>query len=191
MSEIKHHDLAGKARMLTRTSQALQALSLLSYRIGVVLLFTLGISIAVVLNIGVFSRYVMNSPVIWSEELARFLLIWITFVGASVEVYKKEMLSFSFSSNFIPQRAQLLMRLIIGLLTILFLSIFLWFGFSSLSIYKLITASATKMSLIWPAVGMVVGGVFMTIHIVAQAIQDILEHGRGEEEVLRPGCAES
>lgn len=177
--------------MLTRTSQALQALSLLSYRIGVVLLFTLGISIAVVLNIGVFSRYVMNSPVIWSEELARFLLIWITFVGASVAVYKKEMLSFSFSSNFIPQRAQLLMRLIIGLLTILFLSIFLWFGFSSLSIYKLITASATKMSLIWPAVGMVVGGVFMTIHIVAQAIQDILEHGRGEEEVLRPGCAES
>lgn len=30
----------------------------------------------------VLTRYVLNSPVAWSEELARFALVWLTFVGA-------------------------------------------------------------------------------------------------------------
>ena len=55
-----------------------------------------------------------------------------------------------------------------ALATIVFLVIFLWFGFPSLSIYKLITSSATSISLIWPASGMVVGGLFMVIHLLAQ-----------------------
>ena len=32
----------------------------------------------------VFSRYVLNSPFTWADENARFLLIWITFLGAVV-----------------------------------------------------------------------------------------------------------
>ncbi len=32
----------------------------------------------------VLMRYVFNAPMSWSTELARFLLIWLTFFGASV-----------------------------------------------------------------------------------------------------------
>lgn len=154
--------------MLTIVAASLEVLSKLAYWLGVVALFVLGVAIAVVLNVGVFTRYVMNDPVIWSEELARFLLIWITFVGASVAVRKNEMLAFQFSRTFVPQRYTRLMQLTVSLATIVFLVIFLWFGFSSLSIYKLITSSATSISLIWPASGMVVGGLFMVIHLLAQ-----------------------
>jgi TRAP-type C4-dicarboxylate transport system permease small subunit len=34
----------------------------------------------------VFMRYVLRSPFVWSEELARYLLIWCTFVGVSLAV---------------------------------------------------------------------------------------------------------
>ncbi len=154
--------------MLSVVAAVLETLSKLAYWLGVVVLFVLGVAIAVVLNVGVFTRYVLNDPVIWSEELARFLLIWITFVGASVAVCKNEMLAFQFSTTFVPQRYARVMQLTVSLLTIAFLVIFLWFGLSSLAIYKLITSSATSISLIWPASGMVVGAAFMIVHILAQ-----------------------
>ena len=31
----------------------------------------------------VFARYVLHAPTIWSEELARFLLVWITMLGSA------------------------------------------------------------------------------------------------------------
>lgn len=39
---------------------------------------------AIVILAQVIFRYFLNSPFSWSEELARFCMIWITFIGASV-----------------------------------------------------------------------------------------------------------
>lgn len=35
----------------------------------------------------VFFRFLINRPLIWSEELVRFLLIWMTMIGAAVLSY--------------------------------------------------------------------------------------------------------
>ncbi len=32
----------------------------------------------------VFARYVLESPTAWSEELARFLLVWVTMLGSAL-----------------------------------------------------------------------------------------------------------
>lgn len=47
-------------------------------------LFGLGFAMSVVVAIQVFCRYVLNYSLFWSEELARYLLVWLTFLGASV-----------------------------------------------------------------------------------------------------------
>jgi TRAP-type C4-dicarboxylate transport system permease small subunit len=31
----------------------------------------------------VFARYVLGAPTIWSEELARFMLVWVTMLGSA------------------------------------------------------------------------------------------------------------
>jgi TRAP-type transport system small permease protein len=38
----------------------------------------------------VWVRYVQNSPSIWSEEAARFLFIWVTFVGSAAALGRGE-----------------------------------------------------------------------------------------------------
>ena len=44
---------------------------------------------AAVVAVQVFFRYVLNHSLFWSEELARFLLIWLTFLGASVAYHRR------------------------------------------------------------------------------------------------------
>lgn len=48
------------------------------------ILFGLGFAMSAVVAVQVFSRYVLNHSLFWSEELARYLLVWLTFFGASV-----------------------------------------------------------------------------------------------------------
>lgn len=51
------------------------------------LVCVMGICMAVVVAVQVFSRYVLNYSLFWSEETARFLLVWLTFLGATVAYY--------------------------------------------------------------------------------------------------------
>jgi len=41
-----------------------------------------------IVAVQVFFRYVLNHSLFWSEELARFLLVWLTFLGASCAYYR-------------------------------------------------------------------------------------------------------
>jgi TRAP-type C4-dicarboxylate transport system permease small subunit len=52
------------------------------------LLFGLGFSMALLVAAQVFARYVLNHSLFWSEELARYMLVWLTFLGAST-AYKR------------------------------------------------------------------------------------------------------
>lgn len=52
------------------------------------LLFGIGFSMALVVALQVFFRYVLNHSLFWSEELARFMLVWLSFLGAST-AYKR------------------------------------------------------------------------------------------------------
>jgi len=51
-------------------------------------LFGMGLSMTLIVAAEVFSRYVLNRSLFWSEELARFLLVWLTFMGASVTYFR-------------------------------------------------------------------------------------------------------
>lgn len=53
------------------------------------LLFGMGLTITLIVAVQVFSRYVLNHSIFWSEELARYLLVWMTFLGAGVAYYRK------------------------------------------------------------------------------------------------------
>ena len=53
--------------------------ALLEYMMGIFM------TVLVIITFGeVVLRYVFNSPTSWSSELARFILMWMTFTGASI-----------------------------------------------------------------------------------------------------------
>lgn len=52
------------------------------------LLVGLGVSMALLVAVQVFCRYVLNASLFWSEELARYMLVWLSFFGATVAYYR-------------------------------------------------------------------------------------------------------
>ncbi|WFE74817.1 TRAP transporter small permease [Roseinatronobacter sp. S2] len=44
------------------------------------------LALVLILAAQVVFRYLVGSPLVWSEELARYLLIWCTFIGVSLAV---------------------------------------------------------------------------------------------------------
>ncbi len=54
-----------------------------------ILVSSMGMAMAAIVGAQVFSRYVLNHSLFWSEELARVLLIGLTFFGATVAYYRK------------------------------------------------------------------------------------------------------
>jgi TRAP-type C4-dicarboxylate transport system permease small subunit len=51
--------------------------------LGGISIFTFLVLVLVVL-LGVFSRHILGDQVRWSEELARLLLVWISFLGGAI-----------------------------------------------------------------------------------------------------------
>ena len=52
------------------------------------MLFAMGASMTLIVVVQVVARYVVNHSLFWSEELARYLLVWLTFLGASVAYHR-------------------------------------------------------------------------------------------------------
>ncbi len=86
------------------------------------------------------------------EELARFMLIWLTFSGCSVALAEKMHLSVNFFVNLTPERIQQIIYLLVNVVIILFYVVIAYFGFQ-LSIKAINTLSP---SLHW-SMGMVYG----------------------------------
>jgi TRAP-type C4-dicarboxylate transport system permease small subunit len=69
---------------------------------------------------GVFTRYALGAQASWSEELARYLLIWIGILGAAYASGKKLHLAIDILPSKLEGKAKTRLTLIIAVLVILF-----------------------------------------------------------------------
>lgn len=76
------------------------------------------VSVCVVLILQVFFRFVLNSPLIWSEELARYLFIWLTMLGLSYNVRTDNNISMTLLVSKMPRSVQTVLSLCTDLLGI-------------------------------------------------------------------------
>ena len=66
----------------------------------------------------VVSRYVFNNTVTWSEQAARYLFIWMVFLGMPVLYRHGEHVGFTMVAERFPKKVQAVVRIIIHLLVL-------------------------------------------------------------------------
>lgn len=76
----------------------------------------------------VVARYVFESPLSWSEELARFLLMWLSMLSAAYAFKTKSHFALRIAVQKLPQSVQRFVSLAVYLIVALFLAVFCWFS---------------------------------------------------------------
>jgi TRAP-type C4-dicarboxylate transport system permease small subunit len=128
--------------------------------------------------IQVFSRYIVNRPTSWSEELARYLFVWITFLGGAVVIRKRRHVDVSFLTDRLPRRVTAVLYLIADLAVLFFLGALAWAGFGITGVAHRQLSAAMEFPMSFAYGAMPVGAVLMFLSLTATIFREWREGRR-------------
>ncbi len=112
-------------------------------------------------------RYCLSSPLSWSEEGARYMLIWLSALGASYAFKQRAHFSLLFMVKHLGEKEKKTCSTFIMLGLVIFFGIFIWKGwFLVWYVSRYQIAPATQISMVWPYSAAPVGGCLMLYYIV-------------------------
>lgn len=82
--------------------------------------------LAFVVFLQFFTRYVLNDSLGWTEEIARFLLIGVTFFGAVMAVRKESHIAVELIYRYLPRRGRFGLQIVVDLVSLLFYGVTAW-----------------------------------------------------------------
>lgn len=132
------------------------------------LLVAMLIAMTVVLFAQIVFRYFFEMPLVWSEEMALVLMLWITFLGAALLLESKEHISIDFLVYMMPESPRQVIE-IVGAVLMLIFNIALTYG--SYLVVEATVNSITpgmKISVGWHYGGAMVGGALLTLVSIEQ-----------------------
>ena len=88
-------------------------------RILFYILFIIVVAILFCVTLQVFSRYLLNAPVVFTEELVRFLLIWLGLLGGAYTFGVKGHISLTLLIDKFSLKAKNILNIIIDIIVLL------------------------------------------------------------------------
>ena len=76
--------------------------------------------LAVVVFLQFFTRYALNNPIAWTEEIARYLLTCVGFLGGAMAVRRQSHIQVEFLYLYLPRRAARLLSPLVNVIHIVF-----------------------------------------------------------------------
>lgn len=136
----------------------------------------------IVVTLQVICRYLLGAALTWSEELARYFLIWLTFLGAGIAMKRGAHMGLQILEGALSQKVQRLTKMFSVLCISSFLGIAAFEGFQ-LALFNLKQHS--------PAIGLSMGTVYLAIPIGAlimlvHTVDQLIVLSRGES-IGHPG----
>lgn len=124
--------------------------------------------------IQVFCRYVLNNSLPWTEELARYIMIWTTFLGAAVALRRGGLIAMEVVVQFTPKKISNILVFLAYILSIVFFVLYIVIGFQMVEVSGQETTPVLKLPMECVYASMPVGGVLLLINAVAGMIERYL-----------------
>lgn len=138
--------------------------------------------LSVVVFLQVVFRYVFNSPLHWSEEMARFLMIWVVLLAAAIGIKRHSHFSVDILVKKFPEKVQKGLQFILELfLFVLIFDVMIINGvaLTKLTIRQISPALHISMSYVYSSV--LAGGILSCLYILEDLlsmVKEVLAKGR-------------
>ncbi|MGP8314157.1 TRAP transporter small permease [Enterocloster aldenensis] len=130
--------------------------------------------------IQVLARYIFKTPLAWSEEGARFLFIWMTFIAGYVGARKGQHIGVELIQNLFPAPIRMGMKVICDLLSAFFFLMVLYYCGTQWGKLSSQTSPALHLSMALVYLGMMLGCLGLSASYLYH-IRDVLKKERSEE----------
>lgn len=113
----------------------------------------------------VFTYFNLSISVPWTEELARYLMFWVVFLGGAVAVHKSRMIAMEAILSVVPGKMTKAISLFAHVVSLIFYGFILVIGFKwAMTSGISRTSTAMKMPMIYVYSAMIVGAMLMILN---------------------------
>ena len=133
------------------------------------------------LLMGVFCRYVLLNPFIWTEEVSRYMMIWVAGLAMSSCIKRGEHLTIRFLVDFFPCGVAFVLDLFLRVILFGFLVILTWYGVDLVHSNLKFSSQALDISMAFPVSVVPVSGALMLIQLVIVTHLRLTSRGKEKE----------
>ena len=152
--------MAHAAHILTRLARG--------YVAAAEALLIVGMALVVVLAaLQVIFRYGLGASLSWSEEVLRYLMIWLASLGAGLAYGRGEMIGMELLVGTLPRRLASWIGLVGRLAVLALLAFVAFYGLQFAWKTRAATATALPISMFWIHLSIPVGAALMGLHVMA------------------------
>ena len=143
-------------------------------------------AMSVVVFSNVAARYLTNYSIIWAEEVARYLMIWLTFLGAGLTLRYGGHVAITNVMDSLPSRAQRALRAVIVVCLLAFFLLMIWIGYNLTMRVHLQLTPATRIPFSYVYAAIPVGFALLAVHLLL-IVRGYVAENRFREAADVPG----
>lgn len=130
----------------------------------VLVLLLSAMSIIVFANVSL--RYLTNFSIVWAEEVARYLMIWMTFLGAGMALRVGGHVAITNLHDVVSTGVARYLRGIVAIVLLSFFLLMIWIGYEYMSRMGRQLTPATRISFSYIYAAMPIGFALLTLHFL-------------------------
>ncbi len=149
-------------------------------------------SMALIVGANVALRYTTNHSLPWADEAARYLMIWMTFLGAGLALRQGGHVAITNLHDVLSTRKQRILRTAIVLVLLIFFAFMVYVGLQYMDRARFQKTPALRLSFLYVYAAMPVGFSLLIVHLLLVAKPYITaghyKETNGETDAM-PGAA--
>lgn len=126
------------------------------------------VAMTLVVAVAVYFRYVLVNPLSWSEEFARYCMIWFAMFGAMVALRDNAHVGVSVVVDLLPAKAKQVVLQFGRVFVIIFLAVIIFYSILHLKGVADQTSSAMQIPMSIPYLSITVGALLMFLVAIRQ-----------------------
>jgi TRAP-type C4-dicarboxylate transport system permease small subunit len=139
-------------------------------KIEEILLVSMFALMVLIIFVQVIMRYIFNNSLSWSEELGKFLFVWLSWIGISIGAKRNEHIKITMLTDKLSPSARKIVDIISEIIVIAICSVTTYYGISLVISQAPVYYAGIKISMSWGYLSVVVGCILMILRSIISII---------------------